>query len=140
MQVCTKFVKVIMENNRLHKSVINITLYNVSINGFPLFSQSYFWTSPVCLSVTKFPSTTSIYFSIFANEPGINLNSLMSCDKSHRSLKSNWSVVICFKKILFDFLHWKTYVALKRISYLDRFCLHYFLMSYLFSFICMHKF
>ena len=71
MQVCTKFIKVIMENIKLHKSGDNSTLYNTAMKGFPLSPHIFIWTSPICFSVTKFPSETSTYLSVYTNEPGI---------------------------------------------------------------------
>ena len=71
-QVCTKFINVIMENNWLHKSGANSTLYNVAMTSFPILSQNFIWTYPGCFAVTKFPSATSMYLSVSNNEPGIH--------------------------------------------------------------------
>ena len=70
-QVCTEFINVIMENNWLHKSDANSTLYNAGMKGFPLSSSISIWTSPICFAVTKCLSTTLIYLSVSSNESGI---------------------------------------------------------------------
>ena len=59
------------ENNILHESGANSTLYNVSMKDFPLSFRIFIWASPVYFAVTKFSSATSIYLSVFLNEPGI---------------------------------------------------------------------
>ena len=70
-QVYNELVNVTMENNRLCKSITNRTLYNVSIQGFPLLSQIYVWTCPVCFAVKKCPLASLIYLSVSTNDPGI---------------------------------------------------------------------
>ena len=60
-----------MENNQLHKSGANITLYNIAMKVFPLSPHIFIWTFPVCFAVTKFPSATSIYLSVSTNDTGI---------------------------------------------------------------------
>ena len=70
-QVCLEFINTIMENNQLHKSGANRTLYNVAMKGFTLSSHITILTSPVCFTVTKFLSATSIYLSVSTNWPGI---------------------------------------------------------------------
>ena len=46
-QVCIEFMSVIMENNLLHKSGANSTLYNAVMKGLPLVSHIFIWNSPV---------------------------------------------------------------------------------------------
>ena len=70
-QICPKFIHLIMESNHSHKSIANSTLYNVSIRVFPLSSHIFIWTCPVCFSVTKLPSATSIFLSVYTNDSGI---------------------------------------------------------------------
>ena len=60
-----------MENNQSHKSGSNSTLYNVSMEGFPMLSHIYIWACLVCFAVNKCLSATSIYLSGYTNEPGI---------------------------------------------------------------------
>ena len=69
MQVCTKFINLIIENNQSHKPGVSSTLYNTEMKGLPLSSHIFIWTSPVCFDVMKLPSTTSIYLSTFTSEP-----------------------------------------------------------------------
>ena len=70
-QVRPKFINVIMENTRSHKSGANSTLYNLAITGLPLSSRIFIWTSHVCFAVTKCISLTSVYFSVSTNKPSI---------------------------------------------------------------------
>ena len=60
-----------MENKPSHKSVAKSMLYNVTMQSFPLSSWIIIWTFPVHFSMTKWPSATSIYLSVFTNGPGI---------------------------------------------------------------------
>ena len=99
-QICPKFINVMMENNRLHKSGANSTLYNISMKGLPLLSQIFIWSSPVFFYVIKSPSVTSIYLSVSTNKPGIKYKisgvmwqvaseskiQLVSCDLSQKYL------------------------------------------------------
>ena len=60
-----------MENNQFHKSGTNSMSYNVSTKGFPLLLHIFVWNSPAFFSVKKFPSETSIYLSVYNNDPVI---------------------------------------------------------------------
>ena len=71
IQVCIKSINVIMENNWSHKSGANSTWYKIAMNGFPLLSNIFIWTSLVWFAVTKFPYVNMIYLFIFTNDPGI---------------------------------------------------------------------
>ena len=70
-QVCPKFIKIMMENNRSHKSGTNIMLYNTAMKGFPFLSQISIWSYPLCFDVKKFPSGNLVYLSVSTNEPSI---------------------------------------------------------------------
>ena len=60
-----------MENNLLHKSGANSTLYDMTMKGFPLQSRIFIRTFLVCFAVFKCPSATLVYLSVSKNEPGI---------------------------------------------------------------------
>ena len=68
--VCPKLINLIMENKQSHKSGVSSTLYNVSMKGLLLSPIFFIWTYPFCFSVTKLPSATSRYLSIYTSEPG----------------------------------------------------------------------
>ena len=99
-QLCPKSINIIMEKNRLHKSGANSTLFNVEINGFPLSSHIFIWTSHIVFAVMKRKSKNSMYLSVSANDPGIKSEisgviwkvspeskiQLISCELSPKSL------------------------------------------------------
>ena len=105
------------------------------MKGFPLSSSISIWSCPFFFAVTKYPSATLIYLSVSTNDLGIKYKISVSCDKSHLSLKFNWSVARCLHSFFHGFLHWNKYVPYSHISYGTSFCLYvfwcliYFLLS-----------
>ena len=59
-----------MENIQSHKSGANSILYNIAMKGLPLLSHMFICNSSVFFAVTKCPSETSMYLSIYTSEPG----------------------------------------------------------------------
>ena len=70
-KVCPKFNNLMMEKNRSKKSSANSTLYSAAMKGLTLLPCIGIWTSPVYFAVTKCPSATFIYLSVYTNETGI---------------------------------------------------------------------
>ena len=68
-QVCTKFINLITEDDKSHKSFSNSTSYNLAMKDFPLLSCIFIWDSPVCFSVKKCPSSTTMYLYVSTNDP-----------------------------------------------------------------------
>ena len=71
IQLCPEFINAIIESNQSHKSGTNITLYNVAMKDFPFPSCISIWTCTFFFDVMKCTPTTSIYLSVYTNEPVI---------------------------------------------------------------------
>ena len=106
----------------MHKSGANIKFYTRATEGFPVLSQTFIWTSPVCFALKKWPSTTSMYLSVSSNEPGIQSKissvmlqvalyskiQLISCDLYLKSLLGFFGLM-CIRAIdvyIFCYLLW----------------------------------
>ena len=86
-----------MENNWSHKSGANSTLYKLAMNSLQLLSLIlfelvlfvYMWQNSYLQiqNIHLFPPMSPVY----------NPKLWMSCDRSHWSLKSNWSFTICLQ-------------------------------------------
>ena len=71
IQICPEFINLIMEYNWYHKFGVNGMLYNVAMKVLLLLLRIFIRISLVCFTATKCPSETSIYLSVYTNEPGI---------------------------------------------------------------------
>ena len=110
------------------------------MKGFPLSSRIFIWTSPVYFAVTKCPSETSIYLSVFTSKPGTKYEisgvTLQVAPESKIQLVSfklskTYLLVI---STLEDIRAKEAYI------FCDSFHSVLFLMSYLFLSNCTHKF
>ena len=76
-----------------HKSGLNITLYKVVTNVFPLSLHICIRTEPFCFAVTLCPSATSMNLSVSSNDPG--MESVTSGVTWHVAPESKIQLVNC---------------------------------------------
>ena len=129
-----------MVNNQSHKYGANSTLYKVAMKGFPLFLRI---SSELLLFFLLLQNVylQIRYIYLFPTLiPVLNPKSLVSCDKSHLSIKYNWSVARFIQNIFEGFLHGNTYVPYMPISSVARFDICCFPESCIFTLICTHEF
>ena len=92
---------------------MNSTLYNTETNVLPLSPHIFIWTLNVHLQL-------QCIFPFPPVKPAQNMKYLVPCDKSHLSLKPNWSVASCLQ-----------FVCLRYIYFLRLIFLYYCPMPYL---------
>ena len=97
IQVCNKFISIIMENNLSHKFVESSTFYDVAMKGLKLSSRKFFWNPPVYFDVVKCHLQLQFIYPFPPVSLVQSLKSLVPWDKLHLGLKSNWSVACCLQ-------------------------------------------